>query len=90
MIRLYVLFYLTAQRRVNPYIKWHTQAEIEIFAVYKHDQAGIKQWRRCAVRTVHRDNTYDIEYAANFDGEVEVELKKPRRWIQKVSEQIKK
>ena len=31
MIRLYVLFYFTVQKSVNPYIKWHTQAEIESF-----------------------------------------------------------
>ena len=31
MTHLYVLFYFTVQRRVNPYIKWHTQAEIESF-----------------------------------------------------------
>ena len=31
MIHLYVLFYFTAQSRVNPHVKWHMQAAIESF-----------------------------------------------------------
>lgn len=62
----------------------------QVRAVYKHDEAGLKKRCRGVVRKAHSDNTYDIEYAPNVDGEVEVEFKKPRRWIEKMSKPTKK
>jgi len=62
----------------------------QVRAVYKHDQGGLKQRCRGVVRKTHPDNTYDIEYVPNSDGIVEVEFKKPRRWIEKTGKQTKK
>ena len=58
----------------------------KVKAVYKHDQPGLKKRCRGVVQKIHSDNTFDIEYEPNFDGIVEVEVKKPRRFIQKMSE----